>query len=292
MAASPARRLDRPTLSTSIDAIAEAAYQGAGSELAARWTADAARELGDGRDKVRVLSQLADRVRAAVAFAPDEYAGENVQPVEETILPPEAGGRGAGDCDDLTVAMLALGRRAGLRGAAVVFEEERGGQFVPTHVLPAFEEPERPGEWIPVELSREIPFGRWPAMGEGRWTTYPMQEGIAPTLADIFSTIVGGALSLFGIDSGADAAKKAAKETRKGQEAIARATVEANKTAAASAERIAALQAAEIEKGLAFGREALAMLYKLGLLAAGVAVVNALSRPSPRAPSAPRQKAA
>lgn len=283
--ASPATRLDRPALSATVDAIARASDEGAGSLLASEWTGDVARELGDGRNLVAVAENLADRVRATVVYAPHEYAGQDVQPIEETLED-----RRAGDCVSFTVAMCSLLRRAGLRCSAVVYEEARGEEFVPVHVLPAFEDPSAPDRWVPVELTRDVPFGLWPAMGrEGRWINHPMQERYGPGVSDIFGSILSAGLGILGIDMQGNAQKKIAKENRKGSEAIAKAQTEAADKVAQAQRDVANVHAETVAKELEFGREALGVLFKVGLIVAGVKVLTSLasaSRSSRRSPAA------
>lgn len=271
-------RLDAPALSRTLGEIAELAQQGAGSELASRWTADAARAVGDGRDRLAVLEQLAQRVKGAVAFAPDEYGGENLQALEETLE-----GRGAGDCDDYAIALLSLGRRAGLRGGVAVYHEYPPGDADPiaVHVLPVFEDPATPGKWVPVELTREgVPFGEKPAMrNPGHWSVTELQEREQGRVGflEFLAPVLGAAASIFGTSSAASSASKTAKENRKAEVGVAAARADEAKATAGATIAVSQTNRANLQDALAFGREALSTLFKVALVGAAVTVVTSFA---------------
>lgn len=252
----PARsvHLDDPPLAGTLAAIAAAAERGASSDVVARWTGEATRAVGDGRRWRAVLEELARRVRSSVTFGPDSYAGEDVQDVEETLER-----RRVGDCDDFAVAMLALGRRIGLRGAAAVFLA--GEKLVAVHVVPAFEDPERPGEWVPVELTRDVPFGEWPHVGSGQWSLEPLQEHDDAGFGGLgLIPIVDSIIGLFTADKAAKATKSAAKDNRKAAEEQADALRDVAETnAAVEREKLAAAER-NLERVLDFGRRAAPLL--------------------------------
>lgn len=199
-------RLERPPLELTLSEMASAIAAGSRSSVAAAWTADAAREAGDGRELSRVARILAQRIRETVTYAPDGYGGEDVQTVGDTLET-----RRAGDCDDYAVAFAALARRAGLRtGLAVYYRTE---DEEPVHVVPVFEDPDREGAWIPVEITTPgVPFGAYPVMDDpGAWQVSALQESGGRGVG--FLPLLGAAIGLVGTIIGANATRGAARDT-------------------------------------------------------------------------------
>ena len=206
VATSSAVRLERPPIGVTLAEMASAIEAGSRSFVASAWTADAAREAGDGRELARVARILAEKIRETVTYAPDGYGGEDVQTVGDTLET-----RRAGDCDDFAVAFAALARRAGLRtGLAVYYRSE---DDEPVHVVPVFEDPDREGAWIPVELtSRGVPFGLYPIMDDpGSWQVSALQEAGGRGVG--FLPLIAAAIGLVGTVIGANATRSAANTT-------------------------------------------------------------------------------
>lgn len=263
--ARPTVRLDRPELSATIEEIRDAVADGAGSDVVARWTAEATREAGGGRDRLAVLRRLADRVREAVTFGFDEYGGEDVQGVETTLE-----GRRVGDCDDFAVAVLSLARRIGLRpGLAIASVDGRA-----KHVTPIVEDPAS-GRWIPVELTVDEPFGRLPIVSSSRaveWDAYPLQEGegALSLVGGLFDGIIGGIAGFFTAKENNKAAKSIAKSNVKAAETTAAANVEVARQATAAEQARVRADLEKFSGALAFAKKSLPLV--AGVLALGILV--------------------
>lgn len=207
-------RLRLPPLDVTLRKMRRAAIDGSRSVVVSTWTGDAAHEAA-GRDAVAMLGVLSRRLRDRVAYANDVYGRQDVQTIEETLE------RKAGACDDTTVAMLALGMGAGIRGRiAVLFTPEDDGRLYPTHVLPLFEV--EPGRFLPVETTRDVPLGEWPDAPAGsEWEFHDVTGTLLHLpIGDLFGAIgsvVGGVLGLGAASSDAKAKKSIAKAEVQGK---------------------------------------------------------------------------
>ncbi len=262
-------RLERPALDVVLDVMRGAALESSRGEAADAIVVEVARKV-DGNDARAVLAGLAAALRSRVAYVGDGFGGDDVQNLEATLE------RGAGDCDDFAVAYAALALRAGYRaGFAVMFDQ---GGTTGEHVLPIVE---LDGEPFPVELTRTVPAGSWPAeRSRFGWYYLASPWGALGFFAEVFGAI-GNAITG---NAQAKAIKKQAEATKE-----AAATTAASATAVATiAERTAAEERASRERIVAssieFGRAALPMLGKMvGVVAlAGVVKAFASRRPAPR----------
>lgn len=262
-------RLERPALDVVLDVMREAALESSRGEAADRIVVEVARAV-DGNDARAVLAGLAAALRSRVAYVGDGFGGDDVQNLEATLE------RGAGDCDDFAVAYAALALRAGYRaGFAVLFDQ---GGTTGEHVLAVVD---LDGEPYPVELTRNVPPGSWPAdRARFGWLYLASPWGALGFIAEAFSAI-GNAIT--------------GNRQAKAIEKSANATKEAAATAAAASTAVASIQertAAEervsreriVASSLEFGRAALPMLGRMVAIVAGASVVRALvaSRSSPR----------
>lgn len=262
-------RLERPALDESLVAMRDAALESANGSAADAIVVEVARRV-DGNDARAVLDGLATALRSRVAYVGDGFGGDDVQNLEATLE------RGAGDCDDFSVAYAALAMRAGYRaGFAVLFDQ---GGTTGEHVLPIVE---LDGEPFPVELTRSMPAGSWPA-DRARFGWYYLASpwgalGFLDAIVGAIGNAITGNAQAKAIKKSADATKAAAETTAGAATAVA--TIQ-ERTAAeerASRERIVA-------SSLEFGRSALPMLGRMVAIVAAAGVVKAFAsrRPAPR----------
>lgn len=270
-------RLERPALDESLVAMRDAALESANGAAADELVVEVARKV-DGNDTRAMLAGLAGALRSRVVYVGDGFGGDDVQNLEATLE------RGAGDCDDFAVAYAALAMRAGYRaGFAVLFDQ---GGTTGEHVLPIVEVD---GEPFPVELTRTIPAGSWPA-DRARFGWYYLAS--AWGALGFLDAIVGAIGNAITGNQQAKAAKKVAEATKE----AAATTAGASTVVATIAERTAAEERASRERivasSLEFGRSALPMLGRMVAIVAGASVVRALLERKGTSRARPRRAAA
>lgn len=194
---------DRPrTAAESAAHLARLIRRGARGELAAEWTATAAHNV-DGRDRLAVARELADRVRRQVAYVSDEYGRDDAQSAEATVH------RTAGDCEDFAVLFGALALRAGLRVGLAILHDKDGA---PVHVMPTVEDP-ADGRRVPVELTKPAKFGTWPHdVGTySLWNVVPEGSGGLGFLPALVAGLASAGAAIFGAKQQSDQTKAVAK---------------------------------------------------------------------------------
>lgn len=210
---------DRPrTAAESAAHLARLIRRGARGPMAAEWTAAAAHNV-DGRDRLAVARELADRVRRQVAYVSDEYGRDDAQSAEATVA------RTAGDCEDFAVLFGALALRAGLRVGLAILHDQDGN---PVHVLPTVEDP-KDGRRVPVELTRPAAFGSWPhdVGSYSLWNVVPEAAGGLGFLPALIGGLVSAGAAIFGAKQQSDQTKAVAKANASIAESQARAARDA-----------------------------------------------------------------
>lgn len=179
--------------------------------------AEALRAVG-GDDAWAAFARLYDDLRASGVRLPDpghDAGYDRIEPASVTLE------KMAGDCDDWTVAVLALARALGFRGDAVTLSVEEAGGLSPLHVYPAVHRTQ--GVTVAADASEGLALGDDPAPRFGphvvreSWEMEP--AGSAVGFLGAIATAVSG---FFAAKEG----RKAARDQRAAAEASASAAVE------------------------------------------------------------------
>lgn len=147
--------MGNPGAKKSIQEVARLAAEGRKDPIVKAWLSHCLFEAGKPRAPIDIAKAIGVELRKRTVYFPDPVHVESMQSAAITL----AGIIKGGDCDDLSVAYLALCLCAGIRCAAVGHAYDAKGNIA--HVLAAVHIGNRPQDWHYFDPSYDTPFGSW-----------------------------------------------------------------------------------------------------------------------------------